>query len=78
MPLTAGVRAIRLSPAWGFPLSPANPEGSGFDLIPKGVRFLTGKHALMGKIKKRNILSQGVKAVVQDPSLQIMDNDAPG
>lgn len=60
----------------GFPFTPVNPEGSGFDFIPKGVRFLTGKHALLGK--KRNIFSQGGKAVAQDASLQIMDSDTLG
>lgn len=60
----------------GFPFTSANPEGSGFDFIPKGVRFLTGKPALMGT--KRNIFSQGGKAVAQDASQQIVDSDTLG
>lgn len=49
------------------PLSPL-PILRDLDLIlsQKGVRFLTGKYALMGK--KKDTLSEGVKAVAQDPS----------
>lgn len=58
--------------------SPLRPILRDLDLIlsQKELDSLQASMLLMGK--KRTLLSQGVKAVAQDPSLQTMDNDTPG